>query len=266
MKTRAAEKKAVPGAQEISTALLEALRRAGPDGVKAAGLRLTGKSPAATARREALAGLVADGSAATLGKGTAARTFLAEHIPTEATVAARLLALGAFVPGVLETPPTLWKEAELRRKLPAHEQSLLGTALDHLQEARQIVPLRHGRNAFVAFAGPVRVWLEDDVADAAPAVDSPASVPVETAGDLDDAELFFAYSRVVRESGGFPDVKIAGLQRVAGKGPLAGRLVALWREGRATFSLGDWSLADETTRAAAVELDGEKYLLVRLDG
>ena len=126
--------------------------------------------------------------------------------------------------------------------------------------------MRHGRNAFVAFAGPLRVWLEEDLADdAAPGL-PPAPVPVEIAADLDDAALFFAYTRLVRESGGFPDVKIAHLSSAAGDAPLAGRLVALWREGRATLSLGDWSLADETTRAAAVELDGEKYLLVRLDG
>ncbi len=129
-----------------------------------------------------------------------------------------------------------------------------------------MVPVHHGWNAFVAFAGPLRVWLEDDVADtAAPELSSPP-VPAESADDPDDATLFLAYTRLVRESGGFPDVKIAHLRSATGHAPLAGRLIALWREGRATLSLGDWSLADETTRAAAVELDGEKYLLVRLDG
>lgn len=263
MKTpRAAAQKAVPDAAEVAAALLETLRRAGSDGVKAAGLRLSGKSPAAEARRDALADLVTAGKVATLGKGAAARYFLAEHVPTAATVAARLLALGAFVPGVLETPPTLWKEAELRRKLPAHEHPLLGAALDRLLAERRIVPLRHGRNAFVAFAGPLRVWLEDDVADAAAPTASSGSISAET---TDDAALLSAYNRLVRETGGFPDVKIASLQRAAGDAPLADRLIALWREGRTTFSLGDWSLADEATRAAAVELDGEKYLLVRLD-
>jgi hypothetical protein len=41
--------------------------------------------------------------------------------------------------------------------------------------------------------------------------------------------------------------------------------LTLWREGGAALSLGDWSLADEETRAAAVTLDGERYLLVRLE-
>ena len=264
--TRAATKKPLPNPREISAALLETLRRAGPDGVKPAGLRLGGKTPLAAARRDALAALVADRHAAGLGTGAAARYFLAENVPTAATVAARLLALGAFTAGALNTPPTLWKEAEFRRKLPAHERSLLGDAVAHLQARRQIVPLRHGKNTFLAFAGPLRVWLEEEMADAPPAVPVPDLVPAEADDDL-DAALFFAYARLVHESGGFPDVKIARLRRAVGDpASLADRLVALWREGRATLSFGDWSLADEATRAAAVELAGEKYLLVRLDG
>ena len=263
---RTPARKLLPDPSEISAALLEALGRAGSEGVKPAGLRLSGKTPLAAARREALASLVADRRAALLGTGAAARYFLAENVPTAATVAARLLALGALGAGVLNTPPTLWKEAEFRRKLPAHERPLLGDALAHLQKRRQIVPLRQGKHTFLAFAGPLRVWLEEDVADAPAAVPVPDPVPDEADGDL-DAALFFAYPRLVRESGGFPDVKIAHLRRsVDNPASLADRLVALWRDGRATLSLGDWSLADEPTRAAAVELDGEKYLLVRLDG
>lgn len=253
---------ATPDAGKVSDALLASLRRAGAGGLAAAGLRLGGKSPAAAARREVLATLVDEGVAGVLGAGAAARYFLAEHLPDATTVAARLLAVGAFVPGVMSTPPTLWKATELRRKLPRHEHALFDDALDGLQATRLVVPLRHGRTLFVAFAGPLRVWMEDDVADPPPTV-APAPEP---AADGDDAALFFAYTRLVRESGGFPDVKIAALQRAAGDAPLGERLAALWREGRATLSLGDWSLADAPTRAAAVELDGEKYLLVRLDG
>ena len=256
-------KKSAPDAGELSAVLLSALHRAGAAGLAAAGLRLAGKSPAAVARRAALVALAVDGVVGTLGEGKTARYFLAEHLPDAPSVAARLLAAGAFVSGTLNTPPTLWKAAELRRKLPRHEHALFDAALDGLQTARQVVPLRHGRTMYVAFAGPLRVWLEDDIAEG-PAAVPPATPPPATGED--DAALFFAYSRLVRESGGFPDVKIAALQHAVGDVPLGERLAALWREGRATLSLGDWSLADDATRAAAVELDGEKYLLVRLDG
>ena len=265
MKTRAPAKKAAPGPEAVATALRETLHHAGPAGANAAGLRLAGQSPAAAARREALDALVAGGVVGRLGAAKAARYFLAEHLPTAATVGARLLALGAYGPGALDTPPVLWKEAELRRELPAHERPLLGPALDHLQAGRQVVPLRHGRSAFVAFAGRLRVGLEEAAADAPAPAPGPAAPPGEATEGADDAALFEAYRRLVRESGGFPDVKIAHLRRAAGDAALPVRLATLWREGRATLSLGDWSLADEAARAGAVELDGEKYLLVRLD-
>ena len=252
-------KPSAPDPAELSASLLAVLGRGGVDGVKATGLRHGGKSPAAMARRHTLAALVTEGRVGLLGTGTAARYFLAEHLPTAVSVAARLRAAGAFVAGVASTPPTLWKAAELRRKLPRYEHALFEAAMDHLQAHRQVIPLRHGRSVFVAFTGPLRVWLEDDVAE-------PPSLPVVPATETDDAALFFAYTRLVRESGGFPDVKIAALQPATGDAPLAARLVALWREGRATLSLGDWSLADDPTRAAAVNLDGDQYLLVRLEG
>ena len=250
--------KAAPDRAEMAAALREALHRAGPDGVKPAGLRLSGKTPTAVARRAALAALLADGRVAGLGTGAAARYFLAEHAPTAETVGARLLAVGAFVPGTLNTPPALWKETALRRQRP-----LLSAALAGLTAERHLVPLRQGKSTLLAFAAPLRAWLGEEAVHAAP----PLSVPVSVEAP-DNGALFAAYARLVRESGGFPDVKIAGLRRALGDAAadLPDRLAALWREGRATLSLGDWSLADETTRAAAVELAGEKYLLVRLDG
>ncbi|MBE7211158.1 MAG: hypothetical protein INR65_09075, partial [Gluconacetobacter diazotrophicus] len=157
-------KAASPDPAATAAALLETLHRAGTDGAKPAALRLGGKTPAAAARREALTALLADGRAVRLGAGAAGRYFLAEHAPTAATVAARLLALGAFVAGTRDTPPALWKEAELRRKLPAHERPLLADALASLTAARQLVPLRQGKSTLLAFAGPLGAWLGDGAA------------------------------------------------------------------------------------------------------
>ena len=81
-------------------------------------------------------------------------------------------------------------------------------------------------------------------------------------------ELLAAYTQAVRASGGFPDVKISTLRAslpAESAGTLSERLRTLWHEGRVTLSLGDWSLASEEMRAAAIELDGECYLLVRFE-
>ena len=126
----------------------------------------------------------------------------------------------------------------------------MDAALARLQDARQLLALGQGKSVRYLFAGPLRQWLDGSAAPTEPAA-------------LDEV-----YRRLVRESGGFPDVKISALQAAVGdgSGALATELVARWRRGEATLSMGDWSLASEETRAAAVELNGERYLLVRLEG
>lgn len=168
--------------------------------------------------------------------------------PTAEAVAAKLLA--SAVPG---EPPALLTRPQLNRRLTTTERPQLDPALANLQEQRQLLALRQGAKTLYLFAEPLRAWLAGEA----------------TPEGVDSAEEFFAlYQRLVRESGGFPDVKIAALRAALtpeAARSLPGELIALWREGRATLSLGDWSLASEDTRAAAVEMDGEKYLLVRFD-
>ena len=177
--------------------------------------------------------------------------------PTVEAVAERLLP--SFPPG---EPPTLWKDAELKRRLSTAERPLLAAALDRLQEARQVLALTQGKGKVYLFAEPLRGWLAN-----APVGREPEP-PIAPGSETAPEDLFAVYARLVERSGGFPDVKIAALQaalNAGSTGALTGRLIGLWREGRATLSQGDWSLADEATRAAAVELNGERYLLVRLD-
>jgi hypothetical protein len=74
-----------------------------------------------------------------------------------------------------------------------------------------------------------------------------------------------AYAELVRRTG-FPAVMLSELQLESGV-----ELTALHRwaraehqAGRAVLSLGDWSLASVAQRAAMLELNGERYLQVRL--
>lgn len=145
-------------------------------------------------------------------------------------------------------PPVLWSRAELSRRLTPAERPQLDAALARLREERQVLGLSQGKGTYYVFAGALRRWLAEDA----------------VAGTVTPLPLVEVYRRLVRESGGFPDVKIAALQAATG-GTLAAELTAAWRRGEATLSLGDWSLADEGSRAAAVELDGERYLLVRFE-
>ena len=183
-----------------------------------------------------------------------AKTGASASAATPETVAAKLLALPTTPPGEGGAKPALWRKTDLGRSLSRPERGHLDAALARLQRERRLVAFAHGGSDLFAFAEPLREWLAGG--GGAPAA----------AGDHQLREV---YRRLVRESGGFPDVKISLLARAlgipAGGGGLGGRLVALWRTGDATLSLGDWSLANAETRAAAVEMDGEKYLLVRFE-
>jgi len=74
-----------------------------------------------------------------------------------------------------------------------------------------------------------------------------------------------AYRRLAERTG-FPDVPVSAL-REESAAPLEALkpwLLAEHQAGRAVLSLGDWSLADRARRDAALELHGDRYLLVKL--
>lgn len=78
-------------------------------------------------------------------------------------------------------------------------------------------------------------------------------------------EVRAAY-RLLAARTGFPSVAISALQQESAA-PLAALqewLLGEHRAGRAILSRGDWSLADEAKRGAAVEWQGQPYLLARL--
>jgi hypothetical protein len=91
------------------------------------------------------------------------------------------------------------------------------------------------------------------------------SEPVAPPEEIDSDRIREAY-RALADQSGFTSVKIAALQREAGTTLVALQqwLLAEYQQGRAVLSFGDWSLSDEATRAAAIELRGERYLLVKL--
>lgn len=227
--------------------ILGALSLAGTQGLTGAALRLEkaapkGRPKKASPRRDALDALIADGRVLLEKR----RYFLHVPAPTAESVAAKLREIGAKAGEF-----TLWTSAELASELTGAEKLLFDDALKQLQAAREVIAFTRPDASFFAFRATL-------------AMESPAPEPPA----VDRDSVLTAYCKLVRESGGFPDIKISALQKALGPaapGKLAGVLIDLWREGAANLSLGDWSLASEEMRAAAVELDGEQYLLVRID-
>ena len=153
----------------------------------------------------------------------------------------------------------LWSRKELARSLTPAEKGKLDAALACLEKTREVLRVPTGRRGdCFLFAKPLQRWLEGN-----PVLSAPGTASADAS-----AELLAAYTKAVHASGGFPDVKISALRAAlpgASAGTLHETLRTLWHEGRVTLSLGDWSLASEEVRAAAMELDGERYLLVRFE-
>jgi len=82
-----------------------------------------------------------------------------------------------------------------------------------------------------------------------------------------DAEQVLASYKAVVDRGGVVDIRVADLAAAIPCGPEALKTFILdrRRQGKAVLSHGDWSLASEAERAAAIEVDGEPYLRVRLE-
>jgi len=84
--------------------------------------------------------------------------------------------------------------------------------------------------------------------------------------ELSREQVLAAY-RKVKACVGFSNVEICEILKELGvkMTMLKAFLLEESRQGRAVLSLGDWSLSSEETRAAAIEIQGNRYLLVRLN-
>lgn len=152
--------------------------------------------------------------------------------------------------------PALLTAAELKRALVSHERPYFADALVSLKERRQLLELRRKEAVLYADGESVRAMLAAHHEVLRASGDAP---------QLSPAAIREAYDALVQRDG-FPSVEIAALQTQSQVEleALQRWLLDAYGQGQAVFSFGDWSLADEATRAAAISLHGERYLLVQL--
>lgn len=230
--------------------VVEKLRDAGSDGVASL---VTAKTPAPkrAAIEQALSQLEATREVVVDRRKVKPRFFLREmapDVPLLDEVCENLVAATAAA------HPQLLAAAELKERLRKPERVLLTPAIERLVRDRQLIALRRGT---------AEVFAHGDSLRAACAIGQPPALEDEAA--FSPGPVRRAYRELVQGTG-FPAVEIVALQQGAGviADELKEWLLGEYRAGRALLSLGDWSLADEAARAAAVELGGEKYLRVEL--
>lgn len=173
-----------------------------------------------------------------------ARFFAREHAPVFPTAESVALKLAAAAREM-----ELLSAADLKKALGREEKSLFLEALDRALAEKRLLEMRRKASVFYVGAEGLRTALGG-------AARRDAFSP-ERVREL--------YAELVRSSG-FPDVPISALQQAsgAGKAELEAWIRQEHLQGRIVLSLGDWSLADEARRAAAVEIGGDRYLYLRL--
>jgi hypothetical protein len=216
---------------------------------KGAGSFFTAKT--ATEKRELLAQALLDleveGAISADRRKAKPKFFLPEFapkLPDLASVAAKLAQFAAA------QYPQLLSGPELKRALAKEDAPVFNQALEALVQTRALVKLMRKATAF--YISGAALGIASEAARAAQALAAPERIRE-------------SYRELARDTG-FPAVAIASLQRTSGvpMEELKRWIMVEQRHGRAVLSFGDWSLADEAKRAGAIELGGDRYLLVRL--
>ncbi len=236
--------------------------------------KLLGSGKAKAAREEVLAELLASGKAIDIGTAKSPKFVLVENDRrlenTCAAVEAKAL------PGV----PRACREAQLFKGVKA-AADIRARALESLLRGGRLVRMQSGakwdKALFVhAAALPPLPTPASEMhaardtpagtmearAEALPAI--PATPPNAETRENFEVEVRAAYAALARESG-FADVLISELQARAGVplGTLQPWLLEASRRGAVLPGRGDWSLASEAARRAAISVRGEPHLRVR---
>ena len=247
-------------AEQARTKIADKLRKAGDKGVTGFVTAKTSSEQQAL-YAEVLGEMLASASVARISGGPKPKYFAREFAPNAARAGAKIEQYAAL------KHPLLLAPAGLKKALSPVEKPFLAEAIQRLQSDLRLIRLRYGKAFVYAHADSLRAVLGTAISHVAPASATPEPPllhPASVTG-LDPRKVREGYRSLVGRTG-FPDVEIAALHREAG-GTLSdfkAWLLAELHAGRADLYLGDWSLADEATRAAAIEAGGERYLLVRL--
>ena len=233
----------------VEAAQEKILARVRKAGAKGAASPVTAKTPAAqrAAYEMALGQMIAAGSLVAVPAAAKTKYFLPEFAPGAESAAVKIERLASL------KHPMLLAMADFKKALSPPEKSCLAEAVQRLESAVRLIKLVRGKAFVFAHAESLHALL------------GPAARDTGTLA-MDAPQLRAAY-RALSARTGFPAVEIAALQREAGVPleELKAWLLAEHRAGRAVFGLGDWSLADDAARAAAIELRGDRHLLVRLE-
>lgn len=254
--------------EQMRETILEKVRQAGAAGL---GKAKIGSFKAGSAGARAFAALLREGVLQNLGTAQRARYVTAEFFrPLE-------IAYQAILEKVGRETLKPWSRAKLETGLTGAIKAKAAAATDLLVEEKQLVPIQVGAGRSYLSVRKFKEWLGEaaegeeaktvkvETAQPATRVAAPLAPPAPSLDGL-IAHVIEAY-RAVRARIGYDDVEILAVREAAGvsQQEIERALLELGARGRAVLSGGDFSLATEAERAAAIELLGRPQLAVRIE-
>ncbi|MFZ4767088.1 MAG: hypothetical protein ACOYMN_19215 [Roseimicrobium sp.] len=270
-----------PESAAFQASVLEKLAAAGPKGVAMSNLASAREPELRVAQKAQLAQMEAAGQVQAQRKNSIVRYWLTGQMPPEVTPEEKAdEILRRLLPeqrrGRLLTPGMIKSELLKGQGIP---DSALRTCLRILEQERVLLKLSAGSTVYYTYAPAVRSLLLEDAASPPPAAlapPGPANTAVSAAASRQaraaEAPLPVTNQRVIeayrsaRMQRRLPDVEIARLQELLHCPVEELKIVVkrLCELGTFIPGKGDWSFATAAARAAAVVVQDEPHLFVRM--
>ena len=236
--------------------ILQKLAAAGPAGLTKSKLGV--KNPRSAAGR-ALKELEKDRQIANLGSVKKTWYVLNEHFKPLEIACERIETAALAVKPPKPDTTELLSRKDLEKGCTGEVHKKVEEALDRLARQRTLLKMRRGRTVYFVHTESLRHLVQ-------PAAPASPDVPreVQPSAALNRGLVMQAYQRVSRRTG-YSSISIYELQQES-RLPLdqiKAFILEESRNGNAVLSLGDWSLSSEAARSAAVDIRGDRYLLVR---
>lgn len=254
-------------------AVLRKLTEAGPNGL--ALTKLVGKKASArAAQQRVLKEMEKAGAVKAERKGSLTRYWLPDQMPPQVTPEEKAdEVLRRVLPD--QRRERLLTLARIRDELLKGlgiKEPAIRTCLRVLEQEGLVVKLTEGTRDFYAYVPALKSLLGEAAVEAPPPVEKTPEPAVIKAARSSDAPLPVTNQRVieayrsVRMQRRLPDVEIARLQEVlhCTVEELKPVVQRLCEQGTFIPGKGDWSFASTASRAAAVLIQGEPHLFVRM--
>ncbi|WP_395745632.1 hypothetical protein [Prosthecobacter sp.] len=231
---------------EIEDLILAKLEAAGDTGLTKSSLtKISGSANKVFAR------LVSERAVMNLGTSKKTLYVLAKHYrPLE-------LAYALLEKKAMPGKAVLFLSKELERGCVGAVKKAVPEAIKRLIQDKKLISVQRGRSRYYLHSASIRSCLNLNDAE-------PPTKTAEADHLIDEGVIRQAYDSLVQEAG-YADVRISDLQQRSGVqlDTLKPWLLNQSREGRIAPTRGDWSLAGEDEKAAAIQIDGQPHVRIR---